>query len=140
MGTPRHPILDVQLVQFIYFCFLGPILWHVEDPRLRVKSKLQLPAYTTATATRDLSGVCNLCHSSWQCWILNPLSKARDQTHNLMVPSRICFHCAMTGTPQIVVLSQSVHHACCQNPGAPLYPFPSCLAPAKVTAVKSSTV
>ena len=26
---------------------------------------------------------------SWQCRILNPLSKARDQTHNLMVPSRI---------------------------------------------------
>ena len=32
--------------------------------------------------------------------ILNPLSEARDQTRNLMVPSRIHFHCAMTGTPQ----------------------------------------
>ena len=31
--------------------------------------------------------------------ILNPLSEARDQTHNLMVPSRICFHCTTTGTP-----------------------------------------
>ena len=31
----------------------------------------------------------------------NPLSKARDQTHNLMVPSRILFHCAVTGTPEI---------------------------------------
>ena len=33
---------------------------------------------------------CNLHHSSWQCLILNPLSKARDWTCNLMVPSWIC--------------------------------------------------
>ena len=42
-----------------------------------------------ATATRDLSCICNLHHSSRQCRILNPLSKARDQTRNLIVPSRI---------------------------------------------------
>ena len=29
-------------------------------------------------------------HSSRQRQILNPLSKARDQTHNLIVPSQIC--------------------------------------------------
>ena len=29
----------------------------------------------------------------------NPLSEATDRTHSLMVPSRIRFHCAMTGTP-----------------------------------------
>ena len=28
----------------------------------------------------DLSLVCDLRHSSWQLWIFNPLSKARDQT------------------------------------------------------------
>ena len=28
-----------------------------------------------------------------------PLIEARDQTRNLMVPSRIHFHCATTGTP-----------------------------------------
>ena len=38
-------------------------------------------AYTTATAMPDLSHVCNLCCSFWQRQILNPLSKARDQTH-----------------------------------------------------------
>ena len=26
----------------------------------------------------------------WQCQILNPLSKARDRTCNLMVPSQVC--------------------------------------------------
>ena len=41
---------------------------------------LQLPTYTTATATQDLSRVCNLHRSSWQRWILNPLSEVRDQT------------------------------------------------------------
>ena len=40
-------------------------------------------------ARRDPSRVCNLHHSSWQRQILNPLSKARDQTHNLIVPSWI---------------------------------------------------
>ena len=32
---------------------------------------------------------------------LNPLSEARDRIHNLMVPSRIRFCCAMTGTPYL---------------------------------------
>ena len=40
-----------------------------------------------------------LRHSSQQRQIPYPLSKARDRTHNLLVPSRICFHCAMMGTP-----------------------------------------
>jgi len=35
------------------------------------------------------SHVCNLHHSSQQHWIINPLSKGRDRTCNLMVPSRI---------------------------------------------------
>ena len=50
----------------------------MEVPRLGVKSKLQLPAY--ATATLDLSYVCDLHHSSQKCQILNSLSKAKDQT------------------------------------------------------------
>ena len=32
--------------------------------------------------------------------ILNPLNEARDQTHNLMVPSRICFLGSTTETPK----------------------------------------
>ena len=52
----------------------------MEVPRLGVKSKLQLPAYTTATATQDPSHTCDLHRSSQQHQILNPLSEARDQT------------------------------------------------------------
>ena len=50
----------------------------MEGPRLGVESELLLPAYTTATATRDPSHMCNLPHSSWQRQILNPPSKVRD--------------------------------------------------------------
>ena len=56
----------------------------MEIPRLRAESELQLPAYTTATATWDPSCVCDLQRSSQQCWLLNPLSEARDGTHILM--------------------------------------------------------
>ena len=49
----------------------------------------------------NIHHICNLHHSSRQCRILNPLSEARDQTRNLMVPRWICFHWARTGTPRI---------------------------------------
>ena len=57
--------------------------------------------YLTATAIWDLSHIFNLHHSSWQQQILNPLSEARDRTCNLIVPSRIRFHCTTTGTPSL---------------------------------------
>ena len=54
----------------------------MEVPGLGVK--LERQAYPTATATLDPGGICDLCCSSWQHWILNPLSKARDRTYILM--------------------------------------------------------
>ena len=71
---------------FVFFGFLGPYPWHMEVPRLGVKSELL--AFTTATGTQDPSRFCNLHHSSWQRWILNPLNEARDQTHVLMETSQ----------------------------------------------------
>ena len=50
----------------------------MEVPRLRVESEPKLLAYTTATATWDLSRVCDLHHSSLQGRIPNPLREARD--------------------------------------------------------------
>ena len=50
----------------------------MDVPRLGVELELLLLAYATAT----------------QCQILNPLSEARDQTRNHMVPSQIRFCCA----------------------------------------------
>ena len=64
----------------ILLVFLGLHSQHMEVPKLGVKSELKMSAYTTATATQDLSLICNLHHSSGQREILNPLSKARDRT------------------------------------------------------------
>ena len=64
----------------MYFLFssLGSHLQHMDVPRPGVELELQLPAYTTAKATYDLSHVCNLYHGSQQCRTFNPLSGARD--------------------------------------------------------------
>ena len=86
---------------------LGSPLRHTEVPRLVFKSELQLPACATATATWDLSCICELHYSSWQHQILNPLSKARDRTGNLIVPSQICFCCTMMETPDLFFYSFS---------------------------------
>ena len=65
----------------VLFLFLWPQLPYVEVPGLGVESELQLPAHTTATAILFPG---DLCHTMWQRWTLNPLSKARDQTHILI--------------------------------------------------------
>ena len=78
---------------------------HMEVPRLGVESKLQLLAYTTATAMPDLSLICDLHHSSQHRRILNPLSEARDQSYVLMGTSWVHFHCTAMGTSCVSVYS-----------------------------------
>ena len=41
---------------------------------------VKLEPYAIATATLDLSCICELRGSLQQCWILNPLNKVEDQT------------------------------------------------------------
>ena len=53
----------------------------MEIPQPGAELELQVLAYATATATPDLSWICDLSSSLLQHWILNPVSKARDQTH-----------------------------------------------------------
>ena len=53
-------ILEKLNSAYLLICFLGLNLQHMEVPRLGVKSELQLLAYTTAIATPDPSGVCDL--------------------------------------------------------------------------------
>ena len=98
----------MMIVSFFFFflVFLGPHQQHVEVPRLGVGSEQQLPAYTRATATQDLSRSCDLHYSSWQRQILNPLNEARDWTHILMDTGWIRFCWAMTGTPMVNILKQ----------------------------------
>ena len=91
--------LSVSLSLLSLFVFLGPHLWHMEVPRLGVESGLQLPAYTTVTATGNPRCICDLHPSLRQHPILNPLSKARDQSWVLMDTSRVCYCWAVMETP-----------------------------------------
>ena len=61
---------------FSFSAFLGPLLRHMEVPRLGTELELQLQAYATATARQNLGRICNLHHSSLQHRILNPLREA----------------------------------------------------------------
>ena len=47
-----------------FFFFQTAVPWAYGSSRLGVKLELQLPAYTTATATPNLSHVCDLHHGS----------------------------------------------------------------------------
>ena len=58
------------LLLFFFFFFFWPPCMFLVVSRLGVDSELQLPAYTTVSATPDLSLVCDLHHSSRQHWIL----------------------------------------------------------------------
>ena len=80
------------------FCFLGVWVWHMKVPRLGVESELQLPSYNAATAMLEPSHVCNLHHSSCQCWILNPLNGAKNWTHVIMDTSQVHFYWTTIGT------------------------------------------
>ena len=77
--TAAAPVTAVAQFFFFFFVFLGATPGAFEVPRLGVQSELQLLVYTAATATWDLSCVCDLHPSSWQHRILNPLSKSRDR-------------------------------------------------------------
>ena len=52
------------------FVFLGLHPWHVDAPKLGVELELQLPAYTTVTATRDPSHLWDPHHRPGQHRIL----------------------------------------------------------------------
>ena len=91
----------IYIYIYIFFFFLGLYLRHMEVLRQGVHLELQLPAYATATTMWDLSHVLDLSHSSWQCWILNPWSEARDHNHILMDTSQVHYCLATTGTPII---------------------------------------
>ena len=91
----------------------------MEVPRLGVELELHLLAYTIATATQDLTVVCNQYHSSWQCRILNLLSKARDRTWNLMVPSQIHSPLSHNGNSTCLLLKTEV--VFCKLPPLPQF-------------------
>jgi len=85
-------------LSFLFLPF-GPHSQHMEIPRRGAELELQLLVYTTATATRDLSHVLDLHHSTRQSMIPDPLIEGRDWTCILMDTCQIHFPWATTGTP-----------------------------------------
>ena len=81
---------------FLFVCFLAPRVAHGRSKvRGPIRAEPQQMAYTTATAMSDLSHICDLHHSSQQCWILTPLSRAGV----LMDTSQVHYCWATTGAP-----------------------------------------
>ena len=69
-------------------------------------------AYGSFQARRQIgAAAAGLHHSSWQRWIPNPPSKARDQTHILMDTSQIRFCSATLETPGLKIFA-SVSVSC----------------------------
>ena len=88
---------------------LGPNLWHMEVPRLGVKSELKLLRDLSciciwATAMRDLSCICDPHHSSQQCQTLNPVGKGWHQTRILLDTTWVPYCWATTRTPVFAFL------------------------------------
>ena len=84
----------------------------MEVPRLGVRSELQLPACTTATATPDPSHGYDLHQSSRQCPIFNSLNEARDGTCILMDTSRIHNLLSHNGNSSLSVFKET---STCRN-------------------------
>ena len=87
MDIPDFVVVVVVVVVVVAISWAAPAAYGGSQARGRIGAVATgLPR---AIATQDPSRVCDLHHSSQQRQILNPLSKGRDRTRNLMVPSRI---------------------------------------------------
>ena len=84
--------MDIFLFLFLYIFFLGPHLQHME---MGFQARDQIRAVAAGLchthSNPDLNHICDLHHSLWQHEILNPLSKARDQTCIVMGTSQVGF-------------------------------------------------
>ena len=83
-----------QLLKFFVFAFFWPFHLFRAAPVTYGGSQARGPVGAVAPG---------LYHSSRQRWILNPLREARDQTLNLMVPSRIRFCYSTMETPNFLL-------------------------------------
>ena len=75
---------------------------HMEVSGIGAELDLQLLVYVTGTATPDLTCICDLGCSLWQCQTLNPLSEARDPTLILMDTSPVLNLPSHNGNPKVL--------------------------------------
>ena len=77
---------------FIFLFRFTLVAYRSSQARSQIGATLLAYATATDTVAWNPSHICGLHHSSWQHWILNPLSEARDQTHILMDTGWVCYH------------------------------------------------
>ena len=95
LHLPTHPFSNPEptmVIAFIYFLYF--LLFMVTaaaygSSQARGRIGAIAAGLHHSCSNADLSHVCDLHSSSWQHQILNPLSKAGDQTCILMDPSRV---------------------------------------------------
>ena len=87
-----------KIILFFFFCLFGaaPVAYGGSQARDLIRA---IAAGLPHSHSHTRSEPRLWHHSSGQCWILNPLSEARDGTGNLMVLKRIRIHCTTMGTP-----------------------------------------
>ena len=109
--SPPPHLLSIYFawLSLYFFGVLGLHLWHMEVPRLEVI--LEPVPQPVQCRIRVVSVTYNTAHGN--AGPPNPLSKARDRTHNLVDTSQICFCCATTRTP--FTLLDFLYRSCFQN-------------------------
>ena len=93
---------------FFFFCLFRATPMAHGGSKARGRIGAVATGLCQSHSNTGLSSVCNLHHSSWQRQLLNPLSKARDRTHNLMVPRRIRQPLRHDGSSRDAVFSMCV--------------------------------
>ena len=81
-AEPRWELQTFYLLKKFFFLFMdAPVAYGISLARGQMGAAAASLHHSTATP--DPSCNRNLHHSLWQCQILNSLSEARNQTHNL---------------------------------------------------------
>ena len=92
-----HVIRNCNITFFLFILFIYLFIFAFRAAPMAYGSSQARVQVGTAAA--------GLCHSSQQCRILNPLSKARDQTCILMDTSQFHYCWATMGTPTLLSFS-----------------------------------
>ena len=100
-----HKIFSVFFFSSSFFFNLRATLAAYRSSQARGRIGAVATSLSHSHSMLDLSHICNNPHhSSWQFWIPNPLSEARDQARVLTDPNRLRYHWATMGTPSIFFL------------------------------------
>ena len=94
LKTQEHTDINCRIIGniiIIIIVFLGLHLRHMELPRLGVELELYMLTCATATATSDLSPICDLRHSHGNIGFLTHLARPGIETASSWILLRVHF-------------------------------------------------